>query len=801
MLSGISPLTPIIINSNPDLELVKQALITGDDDFSNSQYSGVVVPAIFLKYNSDKIRQDLIERGVWAAIDIASIAGSGGAIFVTKLGWAKRLWALAELSSDAIDLANQIDLIPNNSPLKTLADDIGLVSGIVSIKNVAKSGYRGIKKYANALRETKTVVELFKPAFTSTSAALEVKGGFKSLMDNTNINKSILEDPIDWSKYGQTSEATKKAIEQQQSFARKLLGIVENVDKKFFDLFGKYGITVAKQGGIISFTKGNTKIMEATSTSMKVLDESLFVMDNIQNVGNDFKRLEIKDIEIGEVHYQTDFIEVAPTPDGKIRCSGNGTYCFAQDTPLPDGSLMAEKTEGDLIIAYDTEKNTTTQAKISKIRRSFTSAFTHLFFAGTMLSVTPAHALLKVQAPFLGEGRDGIWVAAGQLHAGDHIRSTNGVVTIDSTYTEAVSPTPVVSFELEGGLDYVVGEMPVVVNNVCHLRTLKGALSTADYSAYLLKIKALNLTGAQRTLLLAETAKLTGTVLDDFIKNFNNGTDAYRRLFATEQEAFDIWKGLSASPIIRQVESNIQGLVSAKKGRTWTPQTKWNELMSNVNDSGSKKNTIDDIAESVKNGDSVDDILLTSKRGTNNRTVQAKRLVDEGKLNAAAAVTSSSNVSSTLKTFIKNLSRTDFDAKILAAYSKDAELYAKLTTLSNKLKNGGVLTDVEIATAFSGYEVHHIFSVNTVWNNAKFKNLLDANPTFLNSPDNLIFLKNPNIHQGSHPAYDAKIMEIMNGGNMDNIVQFGNKLSAIKNKMTTNLIGSNTKINNFDPTP
>ena len=108
---------------------------------------------------------------------------------------------------------------------------------------------------------------------------------------------------------------------------------------------------------------------------------------------------------------------------------------------------------------------------------------------------------------------------------------------------------------------------------------------------------------------------------------------------------------------------------------------------------------------------------------------------------------------------------------------------------------------MEIATAFSGYEVHHIFSVNTVWNNAKFKNLLDANPTFLNSPDNLIFLKNPNIHQGSHPAYDAKIIEIINGSNMNTINQFEAKLALIKNKMTTNLIGSNTKINNFDPTP
>jgi hypothetical protein len=193
---------------------------------------------------------------------------------------------------------------------------------------------------------------------------------------------------------------------------------------------------------------------------------------------------------------------------GKVRCSGNGTYCFAQDTPLPDGTLMSEKQEGDFITAYDTGKKTTTQAKISKIRRSFTSAFTRLWIAGSMLSVTPAHAFLKVLPS--GEDLGGAeWIAAGQLEKGTSLRSISGVVRLDSTFTESVSPTTVISYELKGGLDYLVGEMPVVVNNVCNLKTLKDALKNepSAYADFLVGIK--HLKGTERAEILAELAKVT----------------------------------------------------------------------------------------------------------------------------------------------------------------------------------------------------------------------------------------------------------------------------------------------------
>ncbi|RXM41312.1 hypothetical protein BOQ62_01180, partial [Chryseobacterium sp. CH21] len=50
-------------------------------DFGNGNY---IVPAILLKYNKDKIRNDYIEKGVITTLDIATIYLSGGAALATK---------------------------------------------------------------------------------------------------------------------------------------------------------------------------------------------------------------------------------------------------------------------------------------------------------------------------------------------------------------------------------------------------------------------------------------------------------------------------------------------------------------------------------------------------------------------------------------------------------------------------------------------------------------------------------------------------------------------------------------------
>ncbi len=168
---------------------------------------------------------------------------------------------------------------------------------------------------------------------------------------------------------------------------------------------------------------------------------------------------------------------------------------------------MSEKQEGDFITAYDTEKKTSTQAKISKIRRSFTTAFTHLWIAGTVLSVTPAHAL---------QTESGEWVAAGQLQVGENLRSASGVVRLDSAYTESVTPTPVISYEVEGNEAYLVGEMPVVVAGKCKIRDIITRLPD-DWGDLKAALKDLNKT--QREALISKLSELDDANLIQFAKD------------------------------------------------------------------------------------------------------------------------------------------------------------------------------------------------------------------------------------------------------------------------------------------
>jgi hypothetical protein len=198
-----------------------------------------------------------------------------------------------------------------------------------------------------------------------------------------------------------------------------------------------------------------------------------------------------------------------------------------------------------------------------------------------MLSVTPAHAFLKV-LPF-GEDLGGAeWVAAGQLQKGDYLRSASGVVSVDSVFTESVTPTPVLSYELEGGFDYMVGEMPVVVGGTCDLKTLKDALKNVPnaYGDFLVKIKSLNLTPAQRTALLAETARLQGSKLTDFITAFK--TDAnFAQGIAQDASLIQHWKGIG---FLTTLKNDITFLKALKKTKDNTSLLK--HLIGEVSNSG-----------------------------------------------------------------------------------------------------------------------------------------------------------------------------------------------------------------------
>ena len=136
---------------NPNkLPLIETAL--GGDALPGQMY---VVPAIFLKYNHDKIRNDYIEKGIVTTLDVATIALSGGTALATKVHWVRRAWALAEVAGAVGNIAVNTQAI--SSPrVKEAVDIYNAAMGLIGLKNIGQGGYKFIK---NLPEQTKKLLQ------------------------------------------------------------------------------------------------------------------------------------------------------------------------------------------------------------------------------------------------------------------------------------------------------------------------------------------------------------------------------------------------------------------------------------------------------------------------------------------------------------------------------------------------------------------------------------------------------------------------------------------------------------------
>ena len=150
-LGIVSPLTPIIIVPDTDnLPLIETAL--GGNALSDQMY---VVPAIFMKYRADKIRNDNIAKGVVTAFDVATIVFSGGTALATKVHWVQRAWALAEVVGAVGNIAVNAQVI-TDPKLKLAVDIYNTAMGVIGLKNAGQAGYKFVK---NLPSETKRILQ------------------------------------------------------------------------------------------------------------------------------------------------------------------------------------------------------------------------------------------------------------------------------------------------------------------------------------------------------------------------------------------------------------------------------------------------------------------------------------------------------------------------------------------------------------------------------------------------------------------------------------------------------------------
>ncbi|MBQ7685123.1 MAG: hypothetical protein IJT48_11615, partial [Bacteroidaceae bacterium] len=151
VVATVSPLTPIlIVPSTNKLPLIETAL--GGDALPGQMY---VVPAIFLKYNHDKIRNDYIEKGIVTTLDVATIALSGGTALATKVHWVRRAWALAEVAGAVGNIAVNTQAI-SSPKVKEAVDIYNAAMGLIGLKNIGQGGYKFVK---NLPEQTKKLLQ------------------------------------------------------------------------------------------------------------------------------------------------------------------------------------------------------------------------------------------------------------------------------------------------------------------------------------------------------------------------------------------------------------------------------------------------------------------------------------------------------------------------------------------------------------------------------------------------------------------------------------------------------------------
>ena len=206
-LGIVSPLTPIIIVPDTDnLPLIETAL--GGNALSDQMY---VVPAIFMKYRADKIRNDNIAKGVVTAFDVATIAFSGGTALATKVHWIRRAWALAEVVGAVGNIAVNTQAI-TSPELKAAVDIYNTAMGVIGLKNLGQAGYKFIK---NLPEQSK-----------------------KLLQENKALGSLLVSKYLDWKrivspKIDGLSLAEKQLLSQQEEVFR-ILGSSRDPEWKFF---------------------------------------------------------------------------------------------------------------------------------------------------------------------------------------------------------------------------------------------------------------------------------------------------------------------------------------------------------------------------------------------------------------------------------------------------------------------------------------------------------------------------------------------------------------------------------------
>ena len=254
------------------LPLIETAL--GGDALPGQMY---VVPAIFLKYNTDKIRNDYIEKGIVTTLDVATIALSGGTALATKVHWVRRAWALAEVAGAVGNIAVNTQAI-SSPKVKEAVDIYNAAMGLIGLKNIGQGGYKFVKNLPEQtkklLKENGNLRQAFKEhyiSFKSKLAHSKALGEYDELEASTKATLNKQEQVFD--EFVKGLDVGKRTFTQQEIDAYALkathIGSGDNKDNILLGAWEGENVSTsyqnrAKNEGYTYFDLGDTGWKEAS---------------------------------------------------------------------------------------------------------------------------------------------------------------------------------------------------------------------------------------------------------------------------------------------------------------------------------------------------------------------------------------------------------------------------------------------------------------------------------------------------------------------------------------------------------
>ena len=214
-----------------------------------------IVPAVFLQYYNDKLFNDKVEKNSLLAVDIATIALSGGTALATKVHLARRLWAMAEVAGAVGNIAINTRMI-SIPKVKEVVEIYNAAMGLIGLKNLGQGGYKFVKELPEPLNQS-------------------LKNQLVSKYLDYRIAITKLKNSNDWAEL--SAEIRQNIIKQEKSFIA--FADAKNIPNDKWGAPDNIFINGKTKQDILSIKKGERPVPD-TYLSTRYIKEHLAKFEN-----------------------------------------------------------------------------------------------------------------------------------------------------------------------------------------------------------------------------------------------------------------------------------------------------------------------------------------------------------------------------------------------------------------------------------------------------------------------------------------------------------------------------------------